>query len=106
MSGKLISLADQDGEWRTRKINLLGVVRSFVSQLRPGQDLTRVSLPAILLYPFSMLEVFGCRELAAFDMLLQMNKQESAYERMQTVVKATLATIQQETFHKKPYNPV
>eukprot|EP00027_Filamoeba_sp_ATCC50430_P009187 CAMPEP_0168561338 /NCGR_PEP_ID=MMETSP0413-20121227/11542_1 /TAXON_ID=136452 /ORGANISM="Filamoeba nolandi, Strain NC-AS-23-1" /LENGTH=767 /DNA_ID=CAMNT_0008592703 /DNA_START=91 /DNA_END=2394 /DNA_ORIENTATION=- len=106
MSGKLISLADQDGEWRTRKINLLGVVRSFVSQLRPGQDLTRVSLPAILLYPFSMLEVFGCRELAAFDLLLQMNKQESAYDRIQTVVKATLATIQQETFHKKPYNPV
>lgn len=28
---------DQDGEWKTRKITLMGVVRSFVSQLRPGK---------------------------------------------------------------------
>ena len=27
-----------EGEWKTRKISLMGVVRSFVSQLRPVQD--------------------------------------------------------------------
>jgi hypothetical protein len=28
---------DMDSEWRTRKISVMGVVRSFVTQLKPGQ---------------------------------------------------------------------
>jgi hypothetical protein len=116
------SYVDKDGEWRTRKITLMGVVKSFVSQLRPGQDLTRVSLPAgmqqhrvhlcvtqsncnfalpaVLLYPFSMLEVFGYRETTFFEQILNMNKEEDPLERMLCVIKWLLATIQQETFHK------
>jgi hypothetical protein len=60
-----VSNVELDGEWKTRKISLMGVVRSFVSQLRPGQDLTRVSLPAVMLYPYSMLEVFAFRYVLA-----------------------------------------
>jgi hypothetical protein len=61
---------DLDAEWRTRKISFFGVVKSFVSQLKPGQELTKVSLPAHLLFPFSILEVCGQRELNYFEVLL------------------------------------
>lgn len=47
---------DVTSEWRLRPINLFSVLKSFVYQLRPGQDLTRVSLPTELCYPFSALE--------------------------------------------------
>lgn len=35
------SYVDKEGEWRYRKISLMGVVKSFVSQLKLGQDLTK-----------------------------------------------------------------
>ena len=73
---------------------------------RPGQDLTRVSLPAVLLYPYSLLEVIGYRELTFFEVLLQLNKEEDPLQRTLIVIKWLLCTIQQETFHKKPYNPL
>ncbi len=73
--GQLISLVAEDGEWKNRKITLMGVLRSFITQLKPGQDLTRVSLPAVLLYPYSMLEVFGLRELGSFDILCRLNRE-------------------------------
>jgi len=101
-----MSYVDQDGEWKFRKISLMGVVKSFVSQLRPGQDLTRVSLPSVLLHPYSILEVVGYRELTYFELLLGLNAQDDPQDRMLTVLKWVLSTIQQETFHKKPYNPV
>jgi hypothetical protein len=100
------SYVDADGEWKTRKITLMGVVRSFVSQLKPGQDLTRVSLPAVLLHPYSMLEIFGFRELSAFEVLLPLNKESEPLERFLCVMRWFFATIQNETFHKKPYNPI
>lgn len=95
-----------EGDWKNRKISLFGVVRSFVSQLRPGQDLTRVSVPAVMLYPYSILEVFGCRELTSIDYILGINNEEDPLQRMLIVIKWLLSTIQQETFYKKPYNPV
>jgi hypothetical protein len=45
-------------EWETRKISLFGVAKSFVSQLSVGQDLTKVSLPAIFLNPYIFVGIF------------------------------------------------
>lgn len=63
-----------DAEWRKRKINLLNIIRSFVSQLTPGQDLTKVSLPSELCHPFSMLELIAQRELQLFHIVFDVNK--------------------------------
>jgi hypothetical protein len=46
------SLAAGTGEWKTRKINLFQVLKGFVSQLKLGQDLTKVSLPAEYVFLF------------------------------------------------------
>ena len=54
-----MSYAAQDGEWKYRKISIMGAVKSFISQLSLGQELTKVSLPAEFLYPYSMLEIIG-----------------------------------------------
>jgi len=101
-----ISFIEQDGEWRTRKITLFGVVRSFISEVKVGQDMTRVSLPATLLYPFSMLEVFSARELGVFHLLFKLNTEDDPFQRMLQVVRWSLGFIQKESWHKKPYNPV
>jgi len=101
-----MSYVDQAGEWRTRKINMMGILVSFVKQLKPGQDLTRVSIPAIMLFPFSMLEVVAWRELSYFELLLASNQIEDPLDRFMSVLRWFISTIQQEDFHKKPYNPV
>ncbi len=42
------SLCGKNGEWESRKISIMGVVKRFISQLSYGQDLTRfVLLPFI-----------------------------------------------------------
>lgn len=38
---KLESLAAVQGEWTTRQISIMGVVKRFISQLSYGQDLTK-----------------------------------------------------------------
>jgi hypothetical protein len=102
----MTSYVEQEGEWRTRKINLMAVFRSFISQLRPGQELTRISLPAVLCHPFSMLEYVAQRELSIFHVLFKVHKEENALKRMLLILRWYLAIIRKETIEKKPYNPV
>jgi len=101
-----MSLVDKDGEWRNKRVTIMGVVQGFVSQLKIGQDLTRVSLPALFLYPFSMLEVLGQREVSAYDVLCTINTKKTPLERMIAVVTWLLETLPQELWRKKPYNPL
>ena len=49
----------------------MGVVRSFVSQLRIGQDLTKKSMPAIFCNPYSVLEFVSYRLLGSVNILLE-----------------------------------
>lgn len=51
--------AEGNPEWKTRKVSILGAVKSFISQLTYGQELTRVSLPSEFLYPYGVLELIG-----------------------------------------------
>jgi len=95
-----------DAEWRKRKINLFNVLRSFVSQLSPGQDLTKVSLPSELCHPFSMLELIGYRELQLFHLAFEINKYEDPLDRFMAIVKWYMGMVREETIEKKPFNPV
>jgi hypothetical protein len=38
----LVNVSAEEAEWRTRKINLFSLLRGFLSQISPGQDLTKV----------------------------------------------------------------
>jgi len=95
-----------DAEWRKRKINLFSVLRSFVSQLSPGQELTKVSLPSELCHPFSMLELVAFRELQLFHILFEINQETDPLARFLAVVKWNLGLVREETMEKKPFNPV
>jgi hypothetical protein len=44
----LESLCGKNGEWETRKISIMGVVKRFISQLSYGQELTRCSPVPVL----------------------------------------------------------
>jgi len=102
-----ISYVNQEGEWKYRKINLFKVMRGFVSQLKPGQDLTKISLPAECCTPYGLLEVMGSRELAMFHLTFGMNRSpDSALERFFAALRFFFGTVRSERFDKKPWNPV
>jgi len=102
-----VSLAGvYDAEWRKRKINLFSVLRSFVSQLSPGQELTKVSLPSELCHPFSMLELVAYRELLLFNILFEIKQQTDPMTRFLAVIRWYLGLVKEETMEKKPFNPV
>jgi len=106
MEGGASSWVDKDGDWRQKKVSLMGAVQSFISQLKIGQDLTRVSLPCLFLYPFSMLEVLAHRELSTIETVFAANTESDPKERLIAVTSWLLATLPQERWIKKPYNPV
>lgn len=102
-----VSFVNQEGEWKYRKINLFRVVRGFVSQLKPGQDLTKVSLPAECCTPYGLLEVMGSRELAMFHLTFGMNRHpNNPMERFFAALRFFFGTVRSERFDKKPWNPV
>eukprot|EP01124_Arcella_intermedia_P001366 TRINITY_DN1073_c0_g1_i3.p1 TRINITY_DN1073_c0_g1~~TRINITY_DN1073_c0_g1_i3.p1 ORF type:complete len:431 (+),score=79.91 TRINITY_DN1073_c0_g1_i3:55-1347(+) len=95
-----------NAEWRKRKINLFSVLRSFVSQLSPGQELTKVSLPSELCHPFSMLELVAYRELQLYHILFEILKETTPLDRFLAIVRWYLGLVREETMEKKPFNPV
>lgn len=95
-----------DCEWRTRPINLLSVLRSFVSQLMPGDELTKMSFPSELCHPFSMLELISHRQLSHFSALFGVNKAQDAEGRFLAALKWLVTLLQAEVMEKKPFNPV
>lgn len=95
-----------DCEWRKRPINLLSVLRSFVSQLMPGDELTKMSFPSELCHPFSMLELISHRQLSHFSALFGVNKAKDAEGRFLAALKWLVTLLQAEVMEKKPFNPV
>eukprot|EP01127_Copromyxa_protea_P008801 TRINITY_DN2027_c0_g1_i1.p1 TRINITY_DN2027_c0_g1~~TRINITY_DN2027_c0_g1_i1.p1 ORF type:complete len:420 (+),score=109.72 TRINITY_DN2027_c0_g1_i1:23-1261(+) len=95
-----------DCEWRKRPINLMSVLRSFVSQLRPGDELTKMSLPSELCHPFSMLELISLRQVSYFHVLFGTNKATDDEGRFLAALKWLAALLQAEIMEKKPFNPV
>jgi len=102
----LESLCGKNGEWETRKISIMGVVKRFISQLSYGQELTRISMPSEFLNPYSILEVAAGRYLARFDSLLTANEQTTPAYRMLHVVHFFLSSLYRAKLYKKPYNPI
>jgi len=62
-----------------------------------------VSLPAEMLFPFSVLEGVGHRELYYFDSLCEAQRTEDPLQRFVNVVKWYVSTVQQEDFYKKVF---
>jgi len=90
-----------DAEWRTRPISILDVLKSLVSQVTPGQDITKLSLPSILCHPFSMLELLSHRELLLFHILFELDTLTNPLDRFMVVLKWYISLIRQETMEKK-----
>jgi len=103
---KLQSYAGVSGEWETRQISIMGVVKRFISQLSYGQDLTKISMPSEFLNPYSVLEFVSMRYLTRFPILLEANAQSEPQYRMLHVIRWFLASLVEAKMYKKPYNPV
>jgi hypothetical protein len=56
-----MSLVNVQGEWLEKHISIIGAAKSFIGQLRFGQDMTKVSMPSMFLRPYSFLELIGYR---------------------------------------------
>jgi len=104
--GEYQSYVTVHGEWETRQISIIGVVKRFISQLSYGQDLTRISLPSEFLNPYSVLEMATVRYLTKFPLLLEANAHTDPEYRMLFAVRWLLASMVDAKMYKKPYNPV
>lgn len=106
MSFFVESSRNKNVEWNRRKISLLGAAWSLIRQWRNGQDLTKVSMPAEFLNPYSALEISSFRNCVQFPTLVKINKENDPIQRMLQIVVWYLSGIKQEEFEKKPYNPI
>ncbi|GAM27260.1 hypothetical protein SAMD00019534_104350, partial [Acytostelium subglobosum LB1] len=100
----LRSYADTHGEWENREISIMGAVKSFISQLSLGQELTKVSMPSIFLMPYSVLEIAASRYLKYIHLLSDAIHEPYPIRRMAVLVQYFLATLRDGNFTKKPYN--
>jgi len=105
-AGEVVSYADVRGEWEQRKISLFGAVKSFIGQLKVGQDMTRVSLPCVFLRPYSLLEEVASRNFSHFPVLFEVTKQSDPLIRILLVIRWLITTAKQEHYNHKPFNPV
>eukprot|EP01089_Gocevia_fonbrunei_P009279 TRINITY_DN2140_c0_g1_i1.p1 TRINITY_DN2140_c0_g1~~TRINITY_DN2140_c0_g1_i1.p1 ORF type:complete len:398 (-),score=90.13 TRINITY_DN2140_c0_g1_i1:38-1231(-) len=105
-AGEVVSYADIRGEWEDRKVSLFGAVKSFIGQLKVGQDLTKVSLPCVFLRPYSLLEEVASRNFGFFPILFDIPQQKTPLKRMLFILKWLVATAKQEHYNHKPFNPV
>lgn len=102
----VLSNVEKDGAWKSRPIDLWGVLKSFVSQLKIGDQITKISLPAEMCYPYSMLEMVAYRQLSLFKTLYGVNEEEDALKRFLVVLKYFACLPRNETHNKKPWNPI
>lgn len=101
-----MSLYHAPGDWPLRHVSLLGIAKSFVSQLSIGQDLSKMSMPAAFLYPYSALELGAVRAVTYIDLLLQASRESDPTERLLQIVRYFLTRTPKEKLEKKPYNPL
>eukprot|EP01133_Synstelium_polycarpum_P009765 gene9765-11403_t len=100
----LRSYADIHGEWESREITIFGAVKSFISQLGIGQELTKVSMPSMFLMPYSILELAASRYLKYIHLLSGATSEADPARRMAVIIQYFLASIRDGNFTKKPYN--
>lgn len=102
----VLSNVEKNGEWKTRPIDLWGLLKSFISQLKVGEQITKISLPAEMCYPYSMLEMVAYRQLSLFKALYGINEETDGLKRMLIVLKYFACLPKNETHNKKPWNPI
>jgi len=81
----------KQGAWKDRKISIWGTARSVISQLRTGQEMTRVSLPSIFLEPYSILELASSRYMGYLDQLQNLHSQKDPLQKMVMIIRWFLA---------------
>lgn len=82
------------------------IVWFLVKQVRPGMDLSRVTLPTFILEPRSFLEKISDYYYHS-DFISEAVKEEGPFERMKKIVKWYLSGFYKKPKGlKKPYNPI
>ncbi len=80
---------------------------SLVTQLTANPDITKFSLPAVFLYPYTVLELGAFRALRHQSELLRVKDVKDPMERLLLVTRWFLSAMERmETMNKKPFNPV
>lgn len=109
MAEKTTSFANRHGEdWEVKEISVYGAAKSFIKQLGVGMDLTHVSIPAIFLLPYSILEFTAVRMSASFHLLLQVPQEKDPKKRLEGVLKYAFGSLREEdlALNHKPSNPI
>lgn len=92
-----------------KQVSVTSLLLEFIKQLRPGMEVYRIAVPAILIRPVSLLENLA-NSCNPNQYLLNAQKENSPGKRMLSVVKWALCTqlvVPQKGFvGLKPFNPI
>jgi len=87
-------------------VSLFAVIKSVVAQLSAGADLVRISLPAMICYPYTLLEAFPLKRVRGMRILELLNTVEDPLARIVVICSWYLACMTEDEFAKKPLNPL
>lgn len=87
-------------------VSLFSVIKNVVAQLSAGADLVRISLPAMICYPYTLLEAMPLKRLRGMKIIELMNTVEEPLARMVVICSWYLACMTEDEFAKKPLNPL
>jgi len=100
-------LTKPGGDWRKRSPTVRDALGSVVTQLTKNPDVTKFSLPAAFLYPYTVLELGAFRALRCCHVLYDAASMTDPVDRIMQVTKWFLTSVEtMEDFNKKPFNPV
>jgi len=68
--------------------------------------MTRITIPALFLRPYSVLEMISARMIGNIDKIENIASLDNPVDRMKTVATWLLISARPENFNHKPYNPI
>lgn len=103
---------DYDSPWRTQHVNVVRVLQSVLSQVASCssfREITNITFPAEVCYPFSVLELYAYRVLPIFALSYNINKyKDDPFERLLWYMRMVIFQLMPAVIalEKKPFSPV
>jgi len=81
-------------------------LKSIISKLSWGTDITKISLPSCLCIPYSLLEVIAQKRMIGMSLIRDIQNVDDPLGRMLTVIRWYLPALTRDEYGKKPLNPI
>eukprot|EP01095_Lingulamoeba_sp_RSL-Kostka_P015596 TRINITY_DN7226_c0_g1_i1.p1 TRINITY_DN7226_c0_g1~~TRINITY_DN7226_c0_g1_i1.p1 ORF type:complete len:399 (-),score=166.20 TRINITY_DN7226_c0_g1_i1:212-1408(-) len=100
------NLNNEKGQQYGADFSFWTALKSIISKLSWGTDITKISLPSCLCIPYSLLEVIAQKRMTGMSLIRDIEGIEDPLGRMLTVIRWYLPALIRDEYAKKPLNPI